>query len=130
MSYLCLEPGCRIVVDKGRCPAHQAAFQRAVDSRENARKYWYRDSDYRRNRRLLLASATSCELCGMTGVRLTADHIVAVAASLAAGLPPDHSLANLRAACLPCNSRRNAKPKVRRVIGGMADVYGERSHES
>lgn len=116
LTTLCHVRGCRnLVAGSGRCPAHQ----RAHDAERNRRRFWYADPLYRRNRRILLAHARCCELCGRADVRLTADHIVTVAEALAAGCTPDHSLANLRPLCRECNGRRRSE----RAVSSMADVY-------
>jgi 5-methylcytosine-specific restriction endonuclease McrA len=114
LTTVCIEAGCRnLVAGSGRCSPHQ----RAHDAARNRKRFWYRDPLYRRNRAILLARARYCELCGRGGLGLTADHVVTVAESLAAGRPPDHSLANLRPLCRSCNSGRRDR------VASDASVY-------
>lgn len=93
---------------------------------------WYHDPEYRRNRLILLARARQCALCGVTGVRLTADHWpTSIAMSLAAGRLPDHRLSNLRPACLPCNSsREESRPAAPTTVpGSLAAMYRPRRRD-
>lgn len=94
---------------------------------------WYADPEYRCNRALIVAYARRCAVCGATGVPITADHWpTTIAASLAAGQLPDHRLANLRPACLPCNSSREesrpAPPTT--VAGSLAAMYRPRKRRT
>jgi hypothetical protein len=65
----------------------------------------YKDREYQTNRAVVLEGGPPCAigLPGCLGVATTADHIVPVAAG------GDHSLANLRPACAPCNDRAGGR---------------------
>lgn len=65
------------------------------------------DAEYRRNREILLATATVCAICGAGALEndpLTADHIIPVSDG------GSNDLDNLRAAHRSCNSRRGNQP--------------------
>lgn len=112
----CPHPGCRTLVDSGRCPPHQAM----ADAREAVRKVKVDalrasstergyDAAWRACRRQYLAAHPMCvgygERQGMCGaLAAEADHIVSVAEA------PDLRLkwSNLRPLCKACHSARTA----------------------
>ena len=96
---LCLEPGCRMRVRRGRCARHARLSSRNHHglSRE-ARGY---DRAYQHERRELLGLPCALKLSGCTGIGTTADH----------------GPRGLRPACAHCNSADGAA-RARQGHGG------------
>jgi 5-methylcytosine-specific restriction endonuclease McrA len=63
----------------------------------------YRHADYVRNRALVLAASPTCQWPGCLNPATTADHIIPLE------LGGTNAIENLRASCLPCNSKGGAK---------------------
>lgn len=82
---VCLLPGCRARVSRGRCPLHARLSGRNHHGvPRQARGY---DRTYERDRRALLGLRCALALPGCTGIATTADH----------------GPAGLRPACAHCN---------------------------
>lgn len=88
----------------------------------SGRTLTHHDADYRRNRKIILASATHCALCGKPPTPtdpLTADHIQPLTAG------GTHALPNLQAAHGSCNKSHGAISKggePRKHADGSASV--------
>ncbi len=69
MQY-CAQPGCSVLVPRGRCPAHQPPRQNVAVRR------WYRITSWAWLRRqVIVEQASACAQCGRVTVRLEVDHI-------------------------------------------------------
>lgn len=79
-----------------RCPPCQRSHDTHRRPSPNQRGY---DAEYRKARRIILATGPACAICG-TAPATTADHIVPVSRG------GTNELTNLRPACHPCNSAR------------------------
>ncbi len=106
----CPEPGCpRRVVRRGRCEPHAAAATRAYEGARPSRQARGYDADWERVRlQVLDRDDHRCRigLPGCRGAATTVDHIIPLVRG-GARLDP----ANLRAACLRCNSGLAAKAR-------------------
>ncbi len=100
----CLEPGCPELARKGpRCPAHTIAHQRDYDQRRGSPLQRGFDAEYARNRKIVLANAVSCAVCGelfTIDSPATCGHVIA---RVDGG---SNELSNLRPECRRCNFGR------------------------
>ncbi|MFD4977885.1 HNH endonuclease [Streptomyces sp. NPDC058424] len=83
------------------CSVARARMRERVRVRPSPAERGY-NSEYRRNRRIILADDPLCAICGRSPAT-TADHIRPVSHGI------DNSLTNLRPACKPCNSSRGSR---------------------
>ena len=102
-ATLCLD--CGRVTRASRCPACRRARVRRYDAGRPASAL-YGSAEWRHLAASVTAGATSCFWCGRSGVRLVADHVVAVALMPALALDS----ANVVPACVSCNVRRGSAP--------------------
>lgn len=101
MERCCLEcgrPFTPTLSEQRRCLEHEPRGRAAARSpTTNAQ-----DSEYRRNRKIVLAGDPPCWWCGAPAT--TADHLLAVVRG------GGNALSNVVPACRPCNSRRRDQP--------------------
>lgn len=99
IKYPCVK--CQVLTTKPYCPAHIPSWVTRKE-RPSPEQRGY-NSEYRKNRKILLADNPPCNHCGRLGTKenpITADHIQ----SLATGGTND--LANLQPLCKQCNGRK------------------------
>jgi 5-methylcytosine-specific restriction protein A len=100
----CNEPGCPVLVERGKCAMHRRARQRRSDSlRPNAYRRGY-DARWERTRRAYLKAHPICEEPGCDAKTTDVDHID----GLGPLGPRGHDWTNLRAFCHPHHSQRTA----------------------
>ena len=103
MQY-CAQPGCSVLVARGRCAAHAVQREHARPNLE-ARK-WYDTKPWQRLRaRVLAESAYQCAACGRVQRRLEVDHIVKHDGDRRRFF----DRANLQALCPACHTRKTTR---------------------
>ncbi len=92
----CAEPGCPVLVGRGRCPEHQTS--RPWEGGAGGRGY---GRPWRRIREQVLTEEPFCRLCGAPSAEV--DHLI----------PRAHGgsdeRGNLRALCVACHASRTAR---------------------
>ena len=110
----CPEPGCGVLVPRGRCPTHALAQEHARPNRIVRR--WYHTQRWVHLRAQVLVEACyTCAHCGVVSLHLEVDHIVKHE-----GDPLrfwDHT--NLQALCAPCHTK-----KTNREMGRYGSILG------
>lgn len=93
MQY-CTQPGCSVLVPRGRCPQHAGV-----------RRWYYTIRWARLRQQVLMDQAYTCAHCGHVQLDMDIDHI----------RPHDNhpawfwSRANLQALCKPCHTRKTRR---------------------
>ncbi len=99
----CLEPGCPVLVERGRCKAHRIRYP---DRRPTAARRGY-DATWRRVRAAYLRAQPFCEACereGRTTAAQLVDHIVPLRSG-GARLDPS----NLQSLCRAHHAAKTAR---------------------
>jgi 5-methylcytosine-specific restriction protein A len=100
----CAQPGCTVVVDKGRCAAHSAQREQQRQGADTWRR-WYKLPIWRSLRALVLKEEPLCRLC-QAADQVTAatevDHVTPHRGAWALFV----DRANLQGLCKPCHSRK------------------------
>jgi 5-methylcytosine-specific restriction enzyme A len=97
----CAQPGCSVLVPRGRCRTH--AVQQEHTRRNWEVRTWYRRPAWKHLRlQVLVDQAHACAQCGRVTVQLEVDHIVKHDGS--PRLFWDRG--NLQALCPPCHGRK------------------------
>jgi 5-methylcytosine-specific restriction endonuclease McrA len=97
----CAQPGCPVLVKRGRCAPHAVLRAHTRPNRDTRRWYYRRDWLTLRDT-VLTAAAYTCAQCGQITAQLDVDHIVKHNGD--PGLFLDR--ANVQALCKPCHSRK------------------------
>lgn len=100
----CAQPGCPELVERGRCPKHQAAKHKGIDARRGSSTERGYDTDWRRLRAYVLRNEPLCRECRQNErleVGVEVDHIIPIGDG---GKRLDQS--NLQPLCKPCHSRK------------------------
>jgi 5-methylcytosine-specific restriction protein A len=107
----CSNPGCRELVQAGRCLAHQSQRYREQDSRRESSARRGYDAIWRKLRLIKLNASPLCEEHLKRNVVVEAaevDHIIPIRNG---GARLD--LTNLQSLCKPCHSQKTIKESVR-----------------
>ena len=95
----CLEPGCGVLVERGRCPRHAARPNADV-------RKWYRTVRWRRLRaQVLRESNYTCAQCGHVQIDLEIDHLIRHDGNLTLFW----SRTNLQPLCAACHLRKTMR---------------------
>ncbi len=97
----CTQPGCSVLVPRGRCRTHAVQQEHARDT--YAVRRWYRTARWLRLRlRVLVDQAYTCAACDQVHLSLEVDHILKHDGDPARFW--DRS--NLQALCVSCHTRK------------------------
>jgi 5-methylcytosine-specific restriction endonuclease McrA len=98
--------GCGRPTKGSRCTECQrAVWRQRQATRDPGPVAIYKSAEWRRLADAVVAEAIGCHWCRRQGVRLTADHIVAMTVDLSLALEPS----NVVAACYSCQNTRAAE---------------------
>ena len=101
----CAHPGCRALVDRGRCELHERQQRRAADRhRGSARARGY-DWQWDKDSKAFLREHPLCYYCGLLG-RITAARCVDHATPHRGDEQLLRDRSNWRSACIECNSSK------------------------
>ena len=121
----CLEPRCPVLVERGRCPQHERAYDRR---RGTAAERGYCSAEHLAWRRAVIKRDRSCGDCG-TGLldsrgepisTAHADHIVPL------GDGGTYALSNGAARCRSCHSRKTMGEQRARPASSARRSVGKR----
>ena len=71
----CAQPGCGVLVPKGRCPVHARVKEQQRPNRI-IRRWYYREQWKRVREQVLVEAGYTCAQCGVIHPALEVDHIV------------------------------------------------------
>jgi 5-methylcytosine-specific restriction protein A len=95
----CLQPGCSVLVPRGRCPTH-------TDRSLHGTRTWYYSARWVRLRQQVLQNqAYSCAVCGRVSTHLDVDHVRKHQGDPAWFWNPD----NLQALCATCHTQKTRR---------------------
>jgi 5-methylcytosine-specific restriction enzyme A len=100
----CAQPGCGVLVPKGRCALHARVKEQQRPNRA-VRRWYYRDRWKRERERVLVASAYTCASCGVITPSLEIDHIVKHEGNPELFWNPN----NLQPLCADCHHRKTGR---------------------
>ena len=101
IMQFCAQPGCGVLVPKGRCPTHARVKEQQRPNRI-IRRWYYRDRWKRERERVMVEAGYTCASCGVIHHQLEVDHIVKHAGN------PElfWNRNNLQVLCSACHHRK------------------------
>lgn len=104
---VCTYPGCRCIVDRGRCQRHAKENRSHRNGKSDP---FYSSHSWRKLRALKISADPCCEDCAKRGLVKAADEVHhVVARSVDASIAMD--IDNLMSLCKTCHSRRTVRER-------------------
>lgn len=99
----CTQPGCPVLVVRGRCPQHARALAQAQPGPHPHARLWYYSPRWHHLRLVVLRDAHyTCAHCGQIAQLLEIDHIIKHAGDPCRFWDRE----NLQALCPPCHGKK------------------------